>query len=120
MESRLSREPMRQSQAWCYPCILGTGYMARELTQSITVEAGEKLLLDTLATHKRIKPAALARNLLYRGLQDFLADGNIHPREQEADISEALSKQIENDNELRRAREMVRKRNKRRRANSKG
>lgn len=83
--------------------------MAREMTQSITVAADEKLLLEVLAKSERVKPAALARHLLYRGLCDFLRDGKIHPREQETEISAALSKKIETNTELKRLKETVRK-----------
>jgi len=85
--------------------------MARELTQSITVEAEEKLLLDTLALHNRIKPAALARHLLYRGLRDYLHDGNIHSKEQEKEISKDLFRRIDANKELKRAKDIVRKEN---------
>src|SRR5437868_12218507 len=81
--------------------------MARENTQSIAVEADEKLLLDVLARGNRTKPATLARQLLYRGLHDFLKDGGIHPDEEESEIKEALDKHIEKDKKLKRIKEKV-------------
>ena len=81
--------------------------MARETTQSIAVEADEKLLLDVLAMGNRTKPAALARQLLYRGLHDFLQDGEIHPDEEESEINESLNKHIEKDKRLKKLKEKV-------------
>lgn len=70
-----------------------TGFMAiinRYKTQSISVNDEELEAIKRLAESKRMKPAALARELFYRGLSDFLSDGNIHAVETDGEIFENL------------------------------
>lgn len=52
----------------------------RYKTQSISITLEELEAFKVLAARLRMKPAAAARAFFYRGLEDFLNDGSVHPQ----------------------------------------
>lgn len=72
-------------------------------TQSISANAGEKLLLKVMATKKggKFKPATIARLLFYRGLEAFLKDKNLDTEKSQDELFELLTKYVESDSDMR-------------------
>lgn len=73
----------------------------RYKTQSISVSEEELEAIKVLAKKKRVKPAALARELFYRGVFDFLLDGEIFASESNDEIFDRLKAFIETGISLR-------------------
>ena len=62
----------------------------RYKTQSISVSEEEVEAIKRLAARLRLKPAAAARAFFYRGLLDFLNDGQVHAELTDDEIYERL------------------------------
>lgn len=73
------------------------GMINRYKTQSISVNEEELQAIKDLALRLRMKPAALARDLFYRGLVDFLDDGLIHAEETDDEIFERLQNSLKSE-----------------------
>jgi hypothetical protein len=94
------------------PVIHNPGMQMRkkEQTQSIAISAEEKQAIEVIALAARVKPATLARHLLYRGIYQFLKDGEVYEGVTDEDIYRALEHYIQQDENLSRIKEMVRMR----------
>lgn len=79
----------------------------RETTQSIAVSAGEKRVIDILAMFERVKPAAFAREIFYKGLNAYLTDRKLHASLRDEDIYTEALQLIESDEELSRIKAIV-------------
>jgi len=78
--------------------------MTKEGTQSVALNAQEKLLIEIVAAAGNLKPATAARALLCRGLYLYLQDGAIHePAAMEDDVFAVAAKRISEDATFRRA-----------------
>ena len=62
----------------------------RYKAQSFSVSEEELELIKALAKLKRMKPAALARGLFYRGVSGFLTDGEIFAPEPDDELFQRL------------------------------
>lgn len=82
---------------------MSTPVSNRYETQSVAVSEDELILIGALAKWAGIKPATAARQLLYRGLEEFLKDQNLKSSEFEEDIFERLKALILSDPRLTRA-----------------
>jgi hypothetical protein len=75
----------------------GEPVINRYKTQSISVNEDELEVIKEVARRLRMKPAALARDLFYRGLAAFLDDGVIHADETDDVIFERLKESLKSD-----------------------
>lgn len=76
-------------------------------TLSVTVE--EKLFFEALAMQEGMKPATLARRLVYMGLASFLKDRQLRLPRPEIAIHQELANLVENDPALRAIKEILEK-----------
>jgi acylphosphatase len=67
------------------------GMINRYKTQSISVTDEELEMFKRLAAVFRMKPAAVARALLYRGIDNLLKDGRVHALETDEELFERLT-----------------------------
>lgn len=78
--------------------------------QSIALTSEEKESLEILHTWSGVRPATLARALYYRGIAAFLKDGKIKTAQDEEQLAVDLESYIDEHEQLRQARQIVRAR----------
>lgn len=83
----------------------------KEATQSIAVSSDEKLTFEVLAVAEGMKPATFARNMLYRGLEQYLDDRQAHGPRLDTEVYASLLELIEKDKSLKNVKRVVEMRN---------
>src|SRR6266496_627012 len=78
-------------------------------SQTFSVTEDEKLLLEVLAMHDGMKPATLARRLVYMGLALFLKDRQLRLPKPEIVLQEDLAQLVAGDAALRTIKEILEK-----------
>lgn len=76
-------------------------------SQTVSVSEEEKLFLDVLAMHEGMKPATVARRLLYMGIASYLKDRQLRLPRPEPLLHEELAKLLESDQMLRTIRDII-------------
>jgi len=78
-------------------------------SQTLSVTAEEKLFFEALAMQEGMKPATLARRLLYMGLALFLKDRQLRLPKPEIVLHQELAKLVDSDPALRAIKEILEK-----------
>jgi hypothetical protein len=76
-------------------------------SQTFSVNEEEKLLFEVLAMHEGMKPATLARRLVYMGVALFLKDRQLRLPKPEMVLQEDLVKLVETDPALKTIKEIL-------------
>ena len=81
--------------------------MKRYGSISIAANEDEKLIVETLAKNEGIQPSTLARQILYRGLEEFLKDQKFRGQLLEGEIFQTVTEMVERDAALQKAKAAV-------------
>lgn len=73
----------------------------------MAVSSEEKLAIEVLALSERMKPATFVREIFFRGLHDYLKDGEPHAPDRDDEIYAEIVERISNSPELRKIQRLV-------------